>query len=94
MFADKVINDTLLDGQMGLLNRRSYVVHPSDLPSTTTQPPSFSSHSWFQPTLDSYSNPSLTNSSLDPSTSNSSSDTQTAKSLVEGFSYMNQDDFC
>lgn len=44
MFADKVINDTLLDGQMGLLNRRSYVVNPSELPSITLPSPSLSSH--------------------------------------------------
>lgn len=89
MFADKVINETLLDGQMGLLNRRSYVVHPSELPPTTTQ-----SHSWYQPTPNSFSHPSTINSSSDPSTSNSSfADTQTVKSVFEGFSYINEDDF-
>lgn len=89
MFADKVINETLLDGQMGLLNRRSYVVHPSELPPTTTQ-----SHSWYQPTPNSFSHASTINSSSDPSTSNSSfADTQTVKSVFEGFSYINEDDF-
>ncbi|XP_049792731.1 uncharacterized protein LOC126201295 [Schistocerca nitens] len=34
MFADKVINDTLLDAQMGLLTRGSYVVHSSGIPAT------------------------------------------------------------
>lgn len=44
IFADKVINATLFDGQIGLLNRRSYVVNPSELPSTTSPSPSLSSH--------------------------------------------------
>ncbi|XP_049952196.1 uncharacterized protein LOC126464487 isoform X2 [Schistocerca serialis cubense] len=34
MFADKVINDTLLDAQMGLLTRGSYVVHSSGILAT------------------------------------------------------------
>lgn len=71
------MNDTLLDGQMGLLNRRSYVVHPLEPLSITAQSPSFSSHSWFEPTSNSYSH---------PSTSNSSS--ETAKGLIEGFTYI------
>ncbi|KAL4112086.1 hypothetical protein QTP88_015934 [Uroleucon formosanum] len=68
---------------------RSYVVHPSELPPTTTQ-----SHSWYQPTPNSFSHASTINSSSDPSTSNSSfADTQTVKSVFEGFSYINEDDF-
>ncbi|PNF27251.1 hypothetical protein B7P43_G05318, partial [Cryptotermes secundus] len=35
MFADKVINETLLDGQMRLLTRGSYLVHPSGPLSTS-----------------------------------------------------------
>jgi hypothetical protein len=80
MFADKVINETLLGGQMGLLNRRSYVVHSSELPPTTTQ-----SHSWYQSPPNSFSHPSTSNSSF--------ADTQTVKSVFEGFSYINEDDF-
>ncbi|KAG8235926.1 hypothetical protein J437_LFUL014282 [Ladona fulva] len=45
MFADKVINETLLDGQMGLLTRGSYLVHPSGPLSTPSPSPSWSSNS-------------------------------------------------
>lgn len=57
MFADKVINDTLLDGQMGLLTRGSNVVHSSGLPSTTPSPSASCSHSWCQPQPNSPSEP-------------------------------------
>lgn len=46
MFADKIINETLLDGQMGLLTRNSYLVHHANWDLTTGQSSnSYSVHS-------------------------------------------------
>lgn len=43
MFADKVINDALLDGQMGFLTRHSYVIHPPGLSATVSPSSTLSS---------------------------------------------------